>query len=180
MSELLEIEGCVGMSLLVDRAGGRCVATSSWQSEDAMRASESRVPPLRKRLMGAFGATDLTNEEWDVVVMHRLHRAPEGARARVGYLSGDAARADEWGDIFKSLLPTIESFSGFCSASLLLNRDSGRAVANVIFDSETALEQSRDQATRIRTRAAGRMGAEIMDVAEYELAFAHLRVPELV
>lgn len=180
MSEMLAIEGCVGLSLLVDRQSGRCIATSSWRDEESMHASETRVLPLRKRLMSAFGAANITNEEWEVVVMHRDHHTPEGAHARVTFLNGDPARADESTEVFKSLLTTVEGFPGFCSASLLLNRSTGRAVSNVIFDSAAALDASAEQAKQIRAKAAGRMGAQIDEVAEFELAFAHLRVPELV
>ncbi|MDG4824576.1 hypothetical protein O7635_22230 [Asanoa sp. WMMD1127] len=180
MDEMLAIDGCVGLSLLVDRRSGRCIATSSWADEAAMHASESRVPPLRQRLMSAFGATDITNEEWDVVVMHRAHRAPDGAQARLGFIRSDPARTEESIDIYKSVLPDLEAFDGFCSASLLLNRSSGRAVSNVIYDSGAALAASADRAQQLRTRATGRMGADVTEVAEFELAFAHLRVPELV
>jgi quinol monooxygenase YgiN len=170
MPEMLTIDGCVGLSLLVDRETGRCVATSSWQDEEAMHASEGRVPPLRKRLMSAFGASGLTNDEWEVVVMHREHRAADGAYARVTYLRADPARADESIETFKALLPVIDVAPGFCSASLLLNRESGRAASNVVFDTSAALDQTGTQAKR----------AEIIEVADFELAVAHLRVPELV
>jgi heme-degrading monooxygenase HmoA len=180
MGELMAIDGCAGMSLLADRQSGRCVATSSWQSEEAMHASESRVRPLRQRLMDAFGARDMTVDEWEVVVMHRDHRAPEGAHARVSFLRGDPARSDQSIEVFKSIMPTIEGYPGFCSASMLMNRQSGRAASTVIFDSEEALARTADQGRQVRARAAEQMGAEIIEVAEFELAFAHLRVPELV
>lgn len=130
--------------------------------------------------MAAFDATDMTTDEWEVAVMHRDHGAPEGAHARVTYLRGDPARSDQSSEIFKSLLPVIEGFPGFCSASLLLNRETGRSVSNVIFDSSEALAQTGEQAEQLRTRAAEQMRAEITEVAEFELALAHLRVPELV
>ncbi|GAA1844816.1 antibiotic biosynthesis monooxygenase [Asanoa iriomotensis] len=180
MHDLTAIDGCVGMSLLVDRETGRCVATSSWATEQAMRASESRVPPLRRRLLEAFGATEIKNEEWEVAFMHRDHRAPDGAYARVSYLRGDQARVDQSSEIFKSVLPAIEDAPGFCSASLLLNRESDQVVTNVIFDSAQSLARTAERAAALRTKAAGQMNAEIIEVAEFELAFAHLRVPELV
>ncbi|MEV4538719.1 hypothetical protein AB0J82_33560 [Asanoa sp. NPDC049518] len=179
MTDLLDIDGCVGLSLLVDRASGRCVATSSWETQAAMRASEKQVPPLRQRMMDAFGATDITNDEWEVAVMHRLHRAPAGAHARVSYLRG-TPRSDQPTQIFTSNLPIFEDFSGFCSASLLLNLESGRMVSNVIFDSPEALAAAGERSTELRSKAARTMDAEIVEVAEFELALAHLRVPELV
>jgi hypothetical protein len=180
MPAITAIKGCVGLSLLVDRSTGRCIATSSWRTQEAMRQSEDQVRPLRNQFVETFGGMDPSVEEWEVAVMHRDHRSPEGACARTSWLTGDPRTIEESIDSFKMILPSIEALDGFCSASLLVNRESGRAVATVNYDSNQALAQTRAQANGIRTALSQRTGAEVLEVAEFELALAHLRVPELV
>jgi hypothetical protein len=43
-----------------------------------------------------------------------------------------------------------------------------------------AMARNRERATELRSRRVRELGAEVIDVAEFELAIAHLRVPELV
>src|SRR5689334_15296177 len=96
------IEGCRGLSLLVDRETGLCIATSSWESEDAMRASDSRLRPSRERGSEILdGSIDMM--EWEIAVMHRTHH---GECCRVSWLKGDL---DAMTETFRvSLLPDLE------------------------------------------------------------------------
>jgi len=55
MPALLGMDGCIGLSMLVDRQGGRCIATSAWRSEEAMLASEDRLRPMRERVGELLG-----------------------------------------------------------------------------------------------------------------------------
>jgi hypothetical protein len=175
------MDGCAGMSLLVDRESGRCIATTSWESEDAMRSSAEQVKPLRTDAEQTLGAKSSEVAAWEVAVMHRDHASPEGACARVTWLSGDQGLPHRAADVYKeTVLPALQEWDGFCSASLLISRDTGRIVGTVTFETKAQLEATREAAKVLRQRASERMNAVVDDVAEMEVAMAHLHVPELV
>lgn len=175
-----DLDGCVGMSMLVDRESGRCIATTAWQSEDAMRQSADQVMPLRQRALDSLGAAGSDVHQWEVAVVHRDHAAPDGACARLTWLSGDPSTADRAIDMYRmAVLPRIQELDGFCSASLMIDRQAGRVVGTVAFDSRETLEASRDAAQAIRERVVGELGASVDNIEEIEVAFAHLHVPEM-
>jgi len=180
MPELMDIDGCIGLSALIERESGRCITTSAWRSAEAMRASAGQVAPLRDRLIIALGATRPLVQEWEIPVMHRAHMAPVGACARVSWLKGAPASVDDSIESFRMITPALDDLTGFCSASLLINRGTGEAVSTVTYDNAEALARTREAAERLRKRGAEQAGAKVLEVAEFELALAHLRVPELV
>jgi heme-degrading monooxygenase HmoA len=179
MPALLAVEGCRGLSLLVDRSTGRCIATSSWDDEQLMRLSEDQVRPLRTEFVDTFGGAPPMVTEWEVAVMHRGHRSTDGACARVSWLQGDPLTVEDSIDAFRGILPQVERLPGFGSASLLANREFGRAVVTTVYDDLDALAQTRGQANSLRSQLAEETNTDVMEVAEFELAVAHLRVPEL-
>lgn len=181
MPALREIDGYVGLSLLVDRQSGRCIATSSWQTIEAMRASAERVAPIRDRTALMFDGSAKV-EEWDIALLHRDHHAHDGACVRATWLKVVPDQLNRSVDFYRtSVLPEMEHLDGFCSASLMVDHPAcRRAVSCSTFDSMDAMARNRDRATELRSRRVRDLGAEVIDVAEFELAIAHLRVPELV
>lgn len=181
MPALLEIDGCIGLSLLVDRQSGRCIATSAWESLAAMRASAQRVAPIRDRAGLMFDGSAKV-EEWDIALMHRDHHAHEGACVRATWLKVVPDQLSRSLEFYRTcVLPELEQLDGFCSASMMVDHPScRRAVSCSTFDSMDAMARNRDEATELRSRRVRDLGAEMVDVAEFELAIAHLRVPELV
>ncbi len=178
---LQEMEGFAGYSLLLDRASGRCIVTTAWRDEASLADSRERVLDLRREAAERFGDTEPEVREWEVATMHRDHPTGGGACARVTWLRVPTDRVDRQIEVFRStVLPRLEELPGFCSASLLVDRKEGRAVGAVAYDSREALAATRQATMRIRTEAVEAAGAELMDVAEFEVALAHLRVPELV
>ena len=179
MPALGSIEGFTGLSLLVDRSSGHCIATSAWESEEAMRASEQSVRPVRDQAAELLGGTAQV-EEWEIAGLHRDHRSGEGSCVRATWVKVGPDQIDRGIDLFKmTVLPALEELEGFCSASLMIDRASGRGVSSVVYDSFDAMERNRDQLDRLRDAATQEAGAEVLDERDFELAIAHLRVPEM-
>jgi len=180
MPMVTQLDGCVGVSALSDRETGRCIITSAWETQDAMHASAERVRSSRERAAERFGTTPEV-QEWEIAVLHRAHRAGDGACARVTWARTDAAHLDRVTDAYReSLMPWWEETPGFCSNSLMVDRRDGRCASAVVFEDRAAMAGTRDQFTTLREEFASRMGMEILEVAEFDLALAHLRVPETV
>ena len=174
------MDGNIGLSMLCDRDSGRSIVTSAWESEEAMRASAEQVRPMRERYTEMMGA-QVEVHEWEIAVLHRVHEAPEGACTRVTWTRIDPVRVDEVLDAYKmTLLPRLEQMGGFCSASLLVDRREGLGAGAVTLADRQALVDSRPAADTNREEFTRAMGIDVLEVAEFELAVAHLRVPETV
>jgi hypothetical protein len=179
MPALRALDGFVGLSLLVDRESGRCIATSAWETEEGERSSAEKIRPVRDRAAEVFGGT-ATVEAWEIGVLHRDHSSTGGACVRATWIRVPADQMERAVEAYKSsVIPGLEELNGFCSASLLINRSTGRAVSSASFDSRDAMDRNRDQAAELRSARSQDMGADVLDVGEFELAIAHLRVPEM-
>ncbi len=172
------MDGCLGLSLVVNRSSGRCIATSAWETEESMIVAGDEVARLRDRAGEILGGEPEV-DRWEVAVMHRAQPAGEASCCRIAW-----ARPRDihvlLGKFRTTLLPQIETFDGFCSVSLLVDRLDRRVCSTVTFDSAAALDASRESAAMLRERAVRETGVEFLEIAEFELALANLRVPELV
>ncbi len=174
------MDGCIGLSMLVDRATGHCIVTSAWRDEESMQASNAGLMSVRARGGEILGGEPQV-EEWEVGVMHRDHDAQAGSCCRVTWMQLKHSDIDRAMGVYKSgLLPMIESLDGFCSVSLLIDRVTGRACSTVAFDSRASMDATRDQVVKIREGGAIEAGVDVTDVIEFDLPIAHLRLPELV
>ena len=179
MPAVQSMSGCLGLSMMADRHSGRCIVTSAWESRDELRASNAAVAPLRERGGMVLGGIPYV-EEWEIAVLHRHHHSHQGACVRATWMHGDPARLDAGLDLFKiTTLPALENIEGFCSVSLFIDRTNSRAVSSVTFDSREAMAASRDAGLKLRAEIAAQARVDILDVAEFDLLVAHLRVPEM-
>jgi len=180
MPAVTAMEGCIGLSMMCDRDSGRCIATSAWQTEEAMHNSESGMHDMRMRYAQMMGSQPEV-QEWEIGVLHRKHTAPEGACCRVIWSRGDPATADNVLETFRmTMLPKMEDLPGFCSVSLLVNRETGVATTATVYESRDSMNRATEMAKPMREEFTRQMGGEITEVAEFDLVVAHLRVPETV
>lgn len=180
MPVVTRMEGCRGLSLLVDRETGGAIVTTSWDSAEAMQASESTVGPMRDRAEQRFGGrADV--REWEIAVLHRSRPVPEEACARVTWLRVDPRRLPELLEVYRAAtVRQIEDLPGFCSTSFLVDRRSGLGAVSTTYATRQVMVANREEASDLRADVSQRLAAEILDVAEFEVVLAHLRVPETV
>ena len=180
MPQIMTMQGCTGLSMMADRDSGRCIATSGWTTREAMRAADEALRPIRARGGDILGAAPMV-DEWEVAVMHREHPTADGACARATWLELEPANMQHHVDIFRmSSLPRLDEIEGFCSASMLVDRERGRCVVTTTYANREMLEASRTMTESIRSSALAETGAEIVEIAECDMLLAHLHVPETV
>jgi quinol monooxygenase YgiN len=180
MPQTLAMEGCTGLSMLADRVSGRSIVTTAWRDAESMQASVASVRDLWARstqVMGGLPEID----EWELAVLHRRHRASEGACSRVTWLRVEPGRVDDVVDAYRlAFVPQLDDLPGFTSVSLLVNRETGRMASSFTVDSRAALEHTRAGGGELRDRFIRGMGVEVTDLAEFDLVVAGLRAPETV
>lgn len=180
MPRVREMDGCVGLSMVADRTSGRCIVTTAWRDEEAMKATATMVEPLRTQAAELLGG-EASVDEWEIAYLHRDHRAADGCCARITWTEADPGSIDRVMDSFRmGIMPRVEQLEGFCSASMFVDRASGRACVTATYDSTEAMMANRNAAMGMRADLAAETGLRITEVGEFSLAIAHLDVPEMV
>ena len=180
MPTLRQMDGCVGLSMLVDRGSGRSVVTTSWRDEEALRASRDHVGPTLERTAEVLGGRAEV-EEWEIAAMHRVHEPHHSACARVTWLRTAPEAVTTAVDAVRlSLMPKLDDLPGFCSVSAMVRHEEGLTVAAVAYDTWADLEAAREGAQEFREDFAPSMGVRVVDHAEFDLVIAHLGAPETV
>ena len=95
MPAVQAIDGCIGMSAMVERESGRCIITTAWETEEAMRASAEQASLLRARAAEKFDSTVDKIEEWEIGALHRDHRTSDGACTRVTWVRVAADQVEQ-------------------------------------------------------------------------------------
>ena len=175
------MDGFVGLSMLCDRNSGRCIVTTAWQTEEAMAATREGVRRMREQATEQFGAPEPEVREWEIAAVHRLHPAGDNSCARVTWSRVDPAQVDRVLEVFRTdLVPRMDEMPGFCSLSLMIDRETGDNSLTAVYADRRSLEASRQRAMYIRDEFRRRLRMAATDVAEFDVVLHQLRVPEMV
>ena len=147
------IDGCRGLSMLVDRETGQCIATAQWESESAMQAADEQLPDPRTRpdILGAPCRSTSGRSS--------PCTAPITAVWPLSWLQGGDldAMTERSGSDPSPARPD----PGFCSASLLVNRSTGLGCATT--SGSPAPRWKQPLLSRLHaSRAASDSGGEIV------------------
>ena len=77
-------------------------------------------------------------------------------------------------------MPKLDDLAGFTSVSVMVRRDDGLTVAAVSYDSRDAPRAGERGRAGVPGGVRPRLGIEVVDTAEFDVAIAHLRVPETI
>jgi hypothetical protein len=100
MPAAMAMSGCTGLSMMVDRRSGRCIATTGWDTADHMRASAGLIDPMRDRAAAIMSAAPFV-EEWEIASVHRLHTSHDGACVRATWMWLEPAMVDHAIDTYR-------------------------------------------------------------------------------
>jgi predicted ester cyclase len=161
-----------GVSVFIDREGGRLVATTSWATEQARSDSNAELAPLRAEAARLMNGTVRTFD-YEIAVTEEVVPPTPGCWMRSTVIAGDpgSVRAGI-ADFQATAIPGVRHLDGFCGASLIVDRATGTAVGSTMWSSRAALMASRAAAGGLRAHVATATGAHVVAVDEYEVALA--------
>jgi heme-degrading monooxygenase HmoA len=172
-----QIPGSRGMAMWVDRASGRCAITVLWADREALEASTDAVAGFRAAVAEHLGGGEPRVEVFEVAVRHLVKPAEPGYWHRSTRCDVPAGDLDQVVEHFQhSVVPAVDKVDGLTAAVLLVDRDSGKALTAVTYDSREALDASRARGQDLRDAAAAEIPTmAITDVTEMEFVIAGLR-----
>ncbi|HEY7811746.1 MAG TPA: hypothetical protein VIC62_00820 [Nakamurella sp.] len=172
---ILGMPTCVGMSVLASRRSGLAVISTAWETKADMHASVVKIRPIRDKTAEAIGGGTAELEEWRIAAMHRRPHTGHPVCARVIWLRVQSSGVDALvSEFHAAVIPALEATRGFCSTSLMVNPDWGRAAVSIAYESRDAMDR------RINAPDGRRLlETNVIQVREFDEVMPHLRVPDL-
>ena len=167
---MAEQPGFDGIGVFADRALGKILTGSWWETEQALKDSDEQLRDRRTDMLARFVST-ITTTNLEAAAYTRPASADSGG-FRLQRMAFAPDQADRLVQAFKEIgLPRLQSLDGFQGASLLLDRARGMAGVSTLFSDLDALAASRGPQAAIRKAAFEQMkeGVQLIALEEFEV-----------
>lgn len=173
-----DLPGSLGLAMFLNRDTGLVVVTTLWATAADRSASDVALAPIRgeasKILVGQAQPEDL-----ELIAGAFCKPAQPGFWNHTTRLRVDAGRMHELEPSFRgAILPGLQDLPGFCTATCLADRARGVVLVATTWDSREHLAGSRASADALRTSMLGALDAQVIGVAETQVAIAGIRRPQ--
>jgi heme-degrading monooxygenase HmoA len=173
--ELRKHAGWLGAILGINRNAGMGLSVTFWESEEAMRASESTADTLRARAVESREARVRDVERFEIVLREPNTSAQANSFVRVSRTQGSPDKLDAAIRLVRDQsLPNLQQQSGFQRLTIGANRQNGSMFAASTWASAAQREAS-DAVVSEQRRAVGEVaGGGQPEVELYEVVFAEM------
>ncbi|BCM70704.1 MULTISPECIES: hypothetical protein [Streptomyces] len=173
---LEERPGYRGAGVFADRELGKLLAVSWWESEEARRHSDEVMRERRGALLEPFAGT-VAVANYEAAVVHQVRAPQQGGGLRITRMEFDPRDTDLVIDTFRAtVVPRAESLPGLARATLLVDRERGRAMAGTLFVDRASLAASRGSVATVRHEASAKAHVDVVGLEEFEVVYADVRV----
>ncbi|MDO0910328.1 hypothetical protein QQM39_05505 [Streptomyces sp. DT2A-34] len=167
--------GYRGASVFVDRALGKLLAASWWESEEDRRNSDEVLRERRAAMLEPFAGT-LAVFNYEALVFHQVRQPQAGGGLRLTRLEFDPMDADLLADTFRAtVVPKLDTLAGLARASLMVDRERGRGMVGAIFVDQASLAASRAGQAAARHEGAAKAHVSVTGLEEFEVVFTDVR-----
>lgn len=173
------MEGSFGLAAWVDRSSNRVAVTALWRDRASMEASAAAVGGLRQGAAEHLGG-DASVEVFESAVVHRSSPPAPGQWTRSSRFDVAPSDIDLLVQHFETTsLPDITRHVGLVAAVLMVNREDGKALAAVTFDSRRSLDATAGASQARRDKATSDIPSlEVTGVSDMEMVTAGFRLPD--
>lgn len=167
---MAEQPGFDGIGIFADRTLGKILTGSWWETEQALKDSDTNLRDRRTEMLARFVST-ITTMNLEAVAYTRPASATSGG-FRLQRMAFAPGQGDRIAQAFKEVgMPRLQDLDGFQSASLLMDRERGMAGVGTFFQDMDALAASRGPQAAIRKAAFEQMkeGVQLLALEEFEV-----------
>jgi hypothetical protein len=178
--EVETMPGNRGLSMWVDRVNGLAVVTTVWEDRAALEASGETAKGLRAEAAAALGSTNVrVRVSEPAIIWQDAHDQP-GYWLRSIEMEVPGDRLDEAIESFRDeRLPLIKELTGINTVLLLINREDGVVVLNLVFRTRADLDASREIGRTRRAEYSAQIGARELSLIEAETVIVGIRGPDI-